>query len=157
MKPDTFVFFVSVIILIQILILFGRETLENIYRLKLNEIDGYVVINILSIFLFKYGIMSGKKELLELPHLWMNVIVILTSLFVYDKRVLSINIVLLIFTVLSRLYYNGCAINMAGNKEKTFIPDVLNNIFSYVERKSKINWTHIYSILLMINIYKISK
>lgn len=157
MKPDTFVFIVSAIILIQILILLGKETLENIYKLKLNILNWYVIIYIFSIFIFKYAIITGKKELLEPPHLWMNVIVILTSLFISDKRVLSINIVLLILTVFSRFYYNGCAINIAGNKEKTFMPDYLNSLLVYIERKSKINWTHIYAILLGINIYKISK
>jgi hypothetical protein len=155
MNPDTFIFIVSSVIFVQILILFGKETVENIYKLKPDIVTVFVIIYIIATITFKYALFKGNKTLLEIPHLFMNLSVIFTSLFILDERILYINIVLLTLTVFSRLYYNGCAINMVGNKEKTFIPDFLNNLLSYIERKTNINWTHIYSLLLIVNIYKL--
>lgn len=150
MTPETFVFVVSLILLFQILFYFGNDI--NIY--KLNIIDLYVIIYVFMIIIFQYALLSGKKVLLEIPHLWMNLTVIITTFLVNDTRVLKINTLLLLLTVLSRLYYNGCAINLAGYKEKKIMPRILLNIQKVIGEKTKITWTHIYGILLIINVYK---
>jgi hypothetical protein len=155
MKPETFIFLVATIILIQLLIFFRKELTFRI--LNINLLNLYVILYIFFILMFQFALFIDKKEYLELPHLWMNIGVIVTSLFVNDRRILITNVTVLILTVLSRLYYNGCAINIAGNKRKTFIPEFLNKLQEIIERKSNINWTHIYSLLLIINIYKLYK
>jgi hypothetical protein len=150
MKPETFVFVVSLILLFQILFYFCNDI--NIY--KLNIIDLYVITYVFMIIIFQYALLSGKKVLLEIPHLWMNLTVIITTFLVNDMRILKINALLLLLTVLSRLYYNGCAINLAGYKEKKIIPDLLLRIQREITKKTNITWTHIYGILLIINVYK---
>lgn len=150
MTPETFVFVVSLILLFQILFYFGNDI--NIYKLKF--IDLYVIIYVFMIIIFQYALLSGKKVLLEIPHLWMNLTVIITTFLVNDTRILKFNTLLLLLTVLSRLYYDGCAINLAGYKEKKIMPRILLNIQKVIWEKTNITWTHIYGILLIINVYK---
>lgn len=151
MKPETFIFVVSLILLFQILFYFGNDI--NIY--KLNFLDVYVITYVIMIIIFQFALLSMKKEFLEVPHLWMNITVIITTFLVNDIRLLKFNTLLLLLTVLSRLYYNGCAINLAGYKEKKIIPDILLRIQREITKKTNINWTHIYGLLLIINIYKL--
>jgi hypothetical protein len=149
MKPDTFVFLVSIVLLILLIqILFNKKPLSNGLHI-------FIFVYIVMVFIFQYAIVSGKKVLLEIPHLWMNLTVIFTSLFINDTRILNFNIILLLITVLSRLYYNGCAINMAGYKEKQIMPKFLTFLQREIKRKTNIDWTHIYGFFLLINIYKV--
>ena len=150
-SQELFIFTVSQILLIQFLILLGNETIHNIYNLKMSVINWYVLVYIFFIVMFQYAIVSGNKKYLELPHLWMVVALIVTSILFYDKRVLFINIVLLILTILSRLIYKDCPVDMAGNDSKTFIPEFLVKNIVYF------NFTVIYFLLLVLNMYKIIK
>lgn len=149
MKPHTFVFLVSIVLLILLIqILLNKKQMSNVLQI-------FIFVYIFMVFIFQYALVSGKKALLEIPHLWMNLTVIFTSLFINDTRILNFNIVLLLITVLSRLYYNGCAINMAGYKEKQIMPKFLTNLLREIKIKTNIDWTHIYGVLLLINIYKV--
>ena len=145
---ELFIFIVSQILLVQFLILLGNETIHNIYNLKMSLINWYVLVYIFFIIMFQYAIISGNKKYLELPHLWMVFALIVTSILVYDKRVLFINISLLFLTILSRLIYKNCPVDMAGDETKTFIPDFM------VENIVYFNFTIIYFTLLIVNMYK---
>jgi len=152
MEPETYLFVGSFILLVQILFYFGNDI--NIYKLKI--LDLYVIISVFMIIILQYALLSGKKVLLEIPHLWMNSTVIITTFLVNNTRLLKFNTLLLFFTFISRLYYNGgCAINMAGYKEKKIMPTILLDIQKVIEKNTRINWTHIYGILLIINVYRL--
>ena len=148
---ELFILIVSQILLVQFLILLGNETIHNMYNLKMSVINWYVLVYIFFIIMFQYAIVSGNKKYLELPHLWMTIALIVTSILVYDKRVLFINISLLFLTIISRLIYKDCPVNMACDQTKTFIPEFM------VENIVYFNFTLVYFTLLIVNMYKFIK
>ena len=148
---ELFILIVSQILLVQFLILLGNETMHNMYNLKMSVINWYVLVYIFFILMFQYAIVSGNKKYLELPHLWMVIALIVTSILFYDKRVLFINIILLFLTIISRLIYKDCPVDMAGDQNKTFIPEFLVKNIVYF------NFTVIYFTLLVVNMYKFIK
>jgi hypothetical protein len=150
---DIFIFTVSQILLLQLVILLGRETVQNTCKLRLSIVNWYVILTIFFIVMFQYAIVSGNKKYLELPHLWMIFSLILTSTLVYDKRVLFINIVLLLLVVISRLVCNDCPIHMSGNENKTFIPECILNLNSNLNSEIDFS-TFAYFTLLVVNMYK---
>jgi hypothetical protein len=156
MNPDIFILAVSNLLLLQIIVLFGKELKVNISRFKISVLNILVILYILIIFSFNYFLISGDKTYIEVPHAFGNVLILLTTIFITDKRFLSLNAVLLFLTIVSRLFYNACAITMAKDT-KTQSFKIIAKIDYLIEKFTGIslNWGIIYYILFAINLYKI--
>jgi hypothetical protein len=150
MNPDIFVLLVSNILLIQIIFLFRRNL-----RISINTLVASLYV--LVIMSFNYTLITGDKQYVEIPHAFGNVLVLITTIFMNDTRILSINAVLLLLTVVSRIYYNACAINLTKDKKNMSIVNALNHIENEIEKYTSIrlNWAHMYYVMLFINLYKL--
>lgn len=90
---------------------------------------------------------TTNNHLIDFAHFSYNSFFIIpVALFSKNKYFLSLNAIIIFNTMISRFYYNKCLLN-----EKQNYTGITHDLSSYIN----FNWDYVYSILLIINIFRL--
>lgn len=148
MKPHIFLFIMTCIFFIKLVLLFNNDLINLIKNNIITQGLIYFIIIIIPLFLLKYAIITNNKDGYEIPHIMFNILILLFIVYSNDIRILYLIIFLLVVALLSRVYYKGCVFNIASDYKKKYLPIPLKNINDFL------NWDIVYLLLLIVAIYK---
>ena len=111
-------------------------------------------VSILAILTSLLLLLFDNNKLLDLAHfLYCVLYLFVVTLFTHNVYLLTLNAVMLVVIIASRIYYQKCILNEKQNNHG-FFTDLNDTVKNYIKIW---NWDYIFPVLLLITTIKIAK
>jgi len=110
--------------------------------------DKYLLLfGLVGQYILIYGKLYKNDLMIRISHLFFTLVVVIGSFCICEKNNLLLIIVLIISRFLSYLLFDGCLFNIISNNH-------ILNIEKITKIHDYINWNYVYTILLIISVYR---